>query len=221
MVKFDPKITEIIFFDLEWYVPLTQRESKGASMLANPNKEGQMLLGGVFAKFHPIIEKIRDIEYDHFWLWKEKDEASMVSKIYEYIKNEWRNFDGTHWSQADLILCGQGISRFDVPILYLQCEKFGVDTKEEIYYTLFKTKQVDISNVAIPLIWADVMYPSNWNLISRRFGYRRLKESGASVWDMYDGQKYDDIERRTEQEVRDVVSTYNLILNRFMKRKNR
>jgi len=221
MVKFDPKITEIVFFDVEWYVPPTQRESKGASMLANPHKEGQMLIGGVFAKFHPLRERINDIKYDHFWLWNETDEETLVRKIYEYIKAEWRNFENTHWSQADLILCGQGISRFDVPILYIQCVNYEVDSKDEIYYTFFKTKQVDISNVTIPLIWADVMYPSNWNLISRRFGFNRLKESGANVWDMYDNRQYGEIEKRTEQEVRDCVNIYELIIKKFMKSRNK
>ena len=95
-----------------------------------------------------------------------------------------------------------------------------MDSKDEIYYTFFKTKHVDISNVAIPLIGADVMYPSNWNLISRRFNFRRLKKSGTSVWDMYDNRQFGEIEKRTEQEVRDVVCTYNLIINQFMKKKN-
>jgi len=219
MVKFDPSITEIIFFDLEWYVPPDQRESKGASMIANPNKEGQMLLGGVFAKLFPLKEKINDIKYDHFWLWKENDEEDLVRKMYNYVKNEWRNFEGTHWSQADLILCGQGTSRFDVPVLYIKSFDYEVDSEDEIFYTFFKTKQVDLSNVAIPLIWADVMYPSNWNLISTRFKFKKLKESGASVWDMYDTRQYGEIEKRTEQEVRDCVNLYDMIIERFMTRR--
>lgn len=220
MIKFDPDITEIIFFDLEWYVPPHQRESKGASLLANPNREDQMLLGGVFAKFHPLKESIRDIDYDHFWLWRERDEGELVGKIYRYIKKEWNNFEGTHWSQGDLILCGQGISRFDVPILYIRSIYHEVDAKEEIFSTFFKTKQVDLSNVAIPLIYSRVMYPANWNSISRRFEFRRLKESGAKVWDMYDAGQNNLIEKRTEQEVQDCVNFYDYIIERYMTRRN-
>jgi len=219
MIKFDPDITEIIFFDLEWYVPLYQRESKGASLLANPNREDQMLLGGVFAKFHPLKESKNDIGYDHFWLWNEENEGELVKKIYRYIKEEWSNFKGTHWSQGDLILCGQGISRFDVPILYIRGLYYDVDTKEEIFETFFKTKQVDLSNVVIPLIWGKVMYPSNWNSICKRFRFERLKESGARVWDMYDVGQYGLIEKRTEQEVKDCINLYYLIIKRFMTRK--
>ena len=218
MVNFDPDITEIIFLDLEWYVPQEQRESKGASMLANPNINGQMLLGGVFSKFHPLKERTQDTKYDHFWLWKEKDEKALVNKMYKYIKDEWKNFEGTDWRQADLILCGQGTSRFDIPVLYIRSVDYNVDSKDEIFNTLFKTKQVDLSNVAIPLIWADLMYPSNWNLICKRFGFNRLKESGTSVWDMYDAQQYSQIEKRTEQEVKDCVNLYDFIMKRFMTR---
>lgn len=219
MVKFDRDMTEIIFFDLEWYVPEEQRISKGGSLMANPNKGGQKLLGGVFAKFHPLKDRIKDIEYDHFWLWSEEDERTLVENIYNYIKDEWNAFEGKHWSLADLILCGQGISRFDVPILYIRSVYYGVDSEEEIFETLFKTKQVDLSNVAVPLIWADVMYPANWNLICKRFGFKRLKESGARVWDMYDEGGYGLIEERTEQEVRDCINFYDLVVKRFMTRK--
>lgn len=221
MVNFDPDITEIIFLDLEWYVPLDQRESWGASLLANPHRNDQMLLGGVFAKFHPLKEKIKDINYDHFWVWSEKDEEDLISKIYKYIKDEWKNFEGTHWSQADLILCGQGISRFDIPILYIRSINYNVDLKEDIFETYFKTKHVDLSNVAIPLIWRDVMYPQDWNNISNRFRFNRLKESGASVWDMYDKVSYNLIEERTEQEVKDCINLYDLIIKNFMTRKDR
>ena len=163
MVDFHPDITEIIFFDLEWYVPPNQRRLKGASLAMNPHKPGQFLLGGVFGKFHPLKQKKEAIKFEHFWLWKEKNEQAVIKKIYDYVKKEWRNFEGTPSQQADLILCGQGISRLDVPVLYIQSMKYQVDKPEEIFYTFCKTKQVDLSNVAIPLIYGDVMYPSNWN----------------------------------------------------------
>ena len=86
MVDFDPDITEIIFFDLEWYVPPEQRKLRGASLAMNPHKPGQFLLGGVFGKFHPLKQKKGDIKLEHFWLWKEKDERTLVQKIYNYEK---------------------------------------------------------------------------------------------------------------------------------------
>ena len=219
MVDFDPDITEIIFFDLEWYVPPNQRRLKGASLAMNPHKSGQFLLGGVFGKFHPLKQKKEEIKFKHFWLWNEKDEHAVVQKIYDYVKTAWRNFDGTPSRQADLILCGQGISRLDVPVLYIQSMKYKVDKPEEIFYTFCKTKQVDLSNVAIPLIYGDVMYPSNWNQISRRFKLNREKESGKSVWDYYDQKDYSTIEKRTGQEVKDCINFYNHVKRKFMTRK--
>jgi len=221
MVDFDPDITEIIFFDLEWYVPPNQRRLKGASLAMNPHKPGQFLLGGVFGKFHPLKQKKEAIKFKHFWLWKEKNEQVVVQKIYDYVKKEWRNFDGTPSRQADLILCGQGISRLDVPVLYIQSMKYQVDKPEEIFYTFCKTKQVDLSNVAIPLIYGDVMYPSNWNQISRRFRLNREKESGTSVWDYYDQKAYSTIEKRTEEEVKDCINFYSHVQRNWMARKKR
>lgn len=213
MVKFDRDTTEIIFFDLEWYVQKEQRVSTGGSLIANPNKKGQKLLGGVFTKFHPLKENIQNIKYDHFWLWQTKNhEKTLVEKIYNYIKAEWKPLEGKHWSQADLILCGQGISRFDVPILYIRSTHFGIDKAETIFEILFKTKQVDLSNVAISYTMDNVMYPASWNDISKKLGYKRLKESGASVWDMYDAKNTRAIEKRTEQEVKDCVKLYEYIL---------
>jgi hypothetical protein len=64
------------------------------------------------------------------------------------------------------------------------------------------------------------MYPQDWNNISNRFRFNRLKESGASVWDMYDkGSSL--IEERTEQEVKDCINLYDLIIKNFMTRKDR
>ncbi len=154
-------------------------------------------------------------------LWKEKDERTLVQKIYNYVKNEWKNFEGTPSRQADLILCGQGISRLDVPVLYIQSMKHKVDKPENIFYTFCKTKQVDLSNVAIPLIYADVLYPSNWNLICKRFRIDRLKESGKSVWLSYDDEDYASIEKRTEGEVLDCFNFYDYIQKNWMTRKKR
>jgi hypothetical protein len=224
MVNFDPDITEIIFFDLEWYVPPNQRKLRGASLAMNPHKPGQFLLGGVFGKYHPLKQKKEDIKFDHFWLWQHEDnEEILVKNIYEYIKEEWRKFDSTPGSQADLILCGQGISRLDIPVLYIRSTHYGVDNPEEIFYTYCKTKQVDLSNVSIPLIYGDVMYPSNWNQICGRFRFDRIKESGTSVWTYYDNKEYSTIEKRTEAEVLDCVNYYHYIQNKYMvdKRKQR
>ena len=187
----------------------------------NPHRQNQFLLGGVFAKFHPLKQNRENIEYDHFWLWNEDDEKRLVSKIYEYVKREWRNFDNTSSRQADLILCGLGISRLDIPVLYIRSMNYGVDEHEEIFYTLCKTKQVDLSNVAIPLIYGDVLYPSNWNQICGRFRFNRRKESGKSVWDYYDGKELSTIEKRTEEEVRDCVDFYDYIQRNYMTRKKK
>ena len=73
--------------------------------MANPNKKGQKLLGGVFAKIHPLKEDIMNIKYDHFWLWRTKNnEKVLVETIYNYIKAEWKPLEGKHCRTAKLRL---------------------------------------------------------------------------------------------------------------------
>jgi hypothetical protein len=45
------------------YVPPNQRRLKGASLAMNPHKPGQVLLGGVFGKFHPLKQKTEAIKF--------------------------------------------------------------------------------------------------------------------------------------------------------------
>lgn len=214
MVYFDRKKTEIIIFDLEFYVPLEDRNKKGASLLANPCKKNHFLLGGVFAKYKPL--KKENVHYTHFWIWEDGDEKTVLKRIFKYIRSSWAKLKDKDPRQADLIFCGIGISRFDVPILYIRSQYHQIAPQHEIFECYFKAKQLDISNIVIPFFNRDkVMYPKSTNAILSRFGIQKKKESGISVWDMYDQERYHDIEKRTQKEVNDCLKLYKLLSNKI------
>ncbi len=215
MVYFDREKTEMIVFDLEFYVPPKDRNKKGASLLANPNKDGHYLLGGVFTKYKPFKDKDKNLDsfdYQHFWVWKEGNEKKVLEKIYNYIINSWEDLKDKDPKQADLMFYGVGISRFDIPVLYIRSTYHKIAPSEDLFECYFKAKQLDLSNIAIPFFNRDqVMYPKSVNSIFRRFGIKKEKESGINVWDMYDKKDYIKIEKRTENEVKDSIVLYRKI----------
>lgn len=222
LVKFHPNLTEIIFLDLEWYVPIEDRNNIGASLIANPYKENQMMLGGVLMKYKPLLDSRKKIKYEHFWIWKDGSERETITRIYQYVQSSWEKLKNKEAAQADLILCGHGISRFDVPILFIRSLHYAIDEPENIFNTFMKTKQVDLSNVAIPFFNYDkVMYPKTSNSIARRFRIQKEKETGQSVWELYDNSSYKKIEQRTESEVIDSVNLYNYLINKIYKERPR
>lgn len=209
MVDFNPDQTQVLFFDIEWYVPPDQRISDGASLLANPNKPNQLLLGGVFKRYFPLKKADKENKYQHIWIWKENNEKQVIQKIYDYFKQSWNLLKNKSPHQADLMVCGQGISRFDLPIIYTKSLAYKIDSPDKIWETYYKTKHLDLSNIAIPFYPQDsVMYPKTANQLTKKFTRGKFKPSGKRVWDMYDDNEHNKIMNRTLKEVKDTIRLY-------------
>ena len=217
MVKFDIDKTEIIFFDLEFYVPKEDRSQSGASMNFNPNKRGHLLLGGVFARVKPLKDIMKEPELTHIWIWKEGDEKQVITKIYEYFQECWKPMANKDAEQADLILCGTGITRSDIPVLYIKSIQHGIDTPANLFDCFFKAKPVDFSEATIPYFRPEprILYPKTTNRILEKFKIRSFKDSSTSVWDLYDNREHARIEKRTTHEVLDILEIYNKFLERI------
>lgn len=226
------KQTRTLFFDLEYQVPRSAQKSTYGSLLANPGRSGQKILGGSFCllestdvKKWPL--KVEDIEMKNFWIWEYDDnEKKMLEDILQYFKDSWGVLKGKKDREADLITCGIGISRFDLPILAYRCNELGVATNEETWELFFTTKQVDLSNVGIAyankrdLKGSWVLYPKTANELCKEFDLNSVKPSGKKVWDMYDEKDFVGIQKRTEGEVRDTVALYRNMRKRiFLKGK--
>ena len=148
--------TRTLFFDLEYQVPKDAQKSTYGSLLANPGRSGQKILGGSFCLLESTNVKswpsnLEEIEMVNFWIWEyDNDEKKMLEDIFQYFKDSWKTLKGKKDREADLITCGIGISRFDLPILAYRCNELGVATNEETWEVYFTTKQVDLSKVGIP-----------------------------------------------------------------------
>lgn len=58
MVDFDPTFTEVIFLDIECYVPPEARQQSKGSLIYNPAKTDHLVLGEVFRRGFPLQNKI-------------------------------------------------------------------------------------------------------------------------------------------------------------------
>jgi hypothetical protein len=211
MVEFDPKFTETVFFDLECYVPPNDRQSR-SSLIFNPTKEGHFVLGGVFRRGFPLQQKLE--EPWHVWNWEPEKERDTLMQIYEYFKRSWDMISGKLPSHPDLILIGIGISRFDIPVLYIRSLANQVASASDLYETYFKTKVVDLTNVGIALSRnTTVLYPKTANDLTTILQIQSHKKSGKKVWDMFDSRDYDAIKVRTASEVEDTIQIASRIMS--------
>lgn len=217
MVDFDPKFTEVIYFDIECYVPLDERQQSKSSMKFNPCKSRDFVLGGVFRRSFPLQKDMHDTTKE-IWNWKSEDERTTLSQIYGFFRESWDLLNGKTDQNPDLILIGTGIARHDIPTLYMRSVMQNVDSQEALYETYFKTKVVDLGDAGILLFRHDPrfypMYPKPTNALMMRLGLQGQgrKDTGKNVWELYDAGQYDAIKGRTATEVANAVEIANRIV---------
>lgn len=116
--------------------------------------------------------------------------------------------EGKTANHPDLILVGAGISRLDIPTLYIRSSLLRIDTEAALFETYFKTKIVDLGDVGIglfrknPTIYS--IYPKTINALTSRLGIQSRKTSGKEVWDLYESEDFA-IKERTLSEVENAV----------------
>lgn len=219
MVLFDPQFTEVIYFDTESYVPASDRKEVLGSMILNAAKRTHFFMGGVFRRAFPLQKKIEPAV--HIWNWDQAKESETLSQVYSYFRESWKMIEGKTAKHTDLILIGTGISRSDIPTLFVRSMLHNVDSSEWLFETDYKTKIVDLGDVGIPLFNRNpdpVLYPKTTNALMARLGLRPTpqdaKTSGKTVWDLYDAGEFDLIKARTAQEVENVIEIAARIIPR-------
>jgi hypothetical protein len=207
MVDFDPKFTEVVVLDIECYVPPEARQQSKGSMIYNPARTDHFVLGGVFRRAFPLQNKIEPPF--QVWNWAREEEKTTLQQIYEYFTDSWKLIEGRTFNHPDLILVGTGISRLDVPTLYVRSVLYHIDTEAVLYETYFKTKIVDLGNVGIPLFRNNPsiypLYPKTTNALISRLRMQSRKTSGKSVWELYESGQFDAIKERTASEVENAI----------------
>ncbi len=205
----------MIFLDLEFYVPENQRKFEGYTLRANPCKDNQFLMGGVFVNT-PLFSKIKDSDLKEFWVWNEIDfnkenvypsECRVLEKIYSFIKEGWTSIK----RRKDLLIIGIGIARVDLPFLFFRSIKYDFATDQELFSLFFSSKSIDLSNVGSALNPGEILHPLSSNDIMRVLDIKSKKPSGMRVWDHYDLEEFKKIEERTKQEILVTIKAYHLL----------
>jgi hypothetical protein len=218
VIDFDSKFTEVVFFDLECYVPPEDRIKQSKSSLiynaANPN---HFILGGVFRRMFPMQGAIEPAW--QVWNFSKQDEKSTLTQIYEYFNASWKIIDERNRkNHPDLILAGTGISRLDIPALYVRSKLHDIDSDENLYETYFKAKVIDLGDVGIPLFKKTrncyPLYPKTTNDLIQELQVNSTKTSGKRVWDLYDTGDFEAIKARTTSEVEDAIEIANKLIQR-------
>ncbi len=215
MVMFSPSLTEFLVFDLEAFVPPADRRKRtGASLAVNPFREGHTLLGGVVYGGRPLTGEVVQ-DYAHYWMWREGGEKEVVRALYQVFAAIWANVKDKKMIQADPVVCGVGISTFDMPFLLAKCLQYEVAPPEEIYNTIGKCRVVDLSVAGIGFIPMQhpILHPCSHNqLADALLPERERKPTGKKVWDMMDAKDYGAVEQRCESEVREMVEIADRML---------
>ena len=205
MVKFDPRFTQVVYLDTEWYVPHGERTARTGSLIVNPSRPGHALLGGVFVREYPLQR--RRLPAEEIWGFDLSREEETLRSVYRLFERAWGEMDGRTPEHPDLIIVGVGVARFDLPALFARCLTRRIDTPERLFETFFHTKPVDLTNVrgVVRTEHGPVLYPRSANDLRPPTSGKRPKRSGTSVWTLFDAHRFDEIRARTLAEVEEII----------------
>jgi len=210
----------MLFFDLEAYAPPSDRATSLSSLVVNPARPSHLLLGGCFfsKRFEEPIPEAPT--FDGLWLWNFESEAALLRAIKARFEREWRlqRDEGVRIlgkPAKDLVVCGAGIAKFDLPALYCRSLLHEVADPAELFEVYFKARPIELSNEASFLFPEEpVLYPKTTREMAGRLGLKEKKGSSKGVWELYESKDYTAIERRTEEELRLVLELYERLRRR-------
>jgi hypothetical protein len=214
MVEFDPRFTQTLYLDTEWYVPPGERTAGTGSLIVNPARSTHALLGGVFVREFPL--QGRRLPPEEIWGFDLAGEDETLRSVYRLFERAWGEIAGRKAEHPDLVVVGIGVSRFDLPALFTRCLVRQIDRPERLFETFFHTKPVDLADFGAvggtPAV--RVLYPRTANQLRRARRPGPRKSSGTSVWRMFDEGRFDSIRARTRAEVEEVIALAQELLAR-------
>lgn len=207
--------TQIIFFDLEFYVPKEDREGR-MGLKANPYRTGHFLIGGTLHRYFPLVHKRNHDSIKEFWIWNYKNEAEMMKDIIAFIEESWGIIYKKD-NQAELFYSGIGISRVDIQYLFAKAKLLGIKTEEELFNLFYKGRFLDFETIVIPYFKNkdNMMKTKTTKDMLSKFKIERERGPSISVWDQYDAGEYEKIRERNVNEVSDLPVMYQAILTRI------
>jgi len=209
MLRFYPDKTKIIFFDLEYYVPLHDRERRTpGGMTFSPVLEGHKILGGTFLTYYPMQDRIG--KRSSFWEWSDGSEEIVLQRVFALLLNEWKSIEKTNQA-GSLMLGGIGISHSDIPALLARLSTHKTAKPDRIYDILCGCRQIDLSTATycqFSFNQAYFAYPKTKSALYQKYLAGKKLESGKSVWDLYESRDFGAIESRCNAEIDDALAIY-------------
>ena len=221
MIKsIEPSKARIIFFDLEFYVPIQNRKESGFNY--NPAIEGNLLLGGSFYSSSPTKDLLPEKTFNqnklkHFWLWQHNGEKHLLESIYKHLREIeaqiYRHFQGV----VSPVVCGIGISNSDLPVLFHLFSKHEIDTPANLFEFQNLLRVIDLSQLSIGLFNKKdaFLYPKTKNEILSKCLRGKTMESGKNIWELYECGDLKKIEARVSEEISSTISCYKIIKKNF------
>ena len=216
----------MLFFDLEFYVPKEDRNNSSSSLIVNPNLKKHKLLGGTFYSKSFDDKLPKKPKFKQLWLWNfNNNEKVLLDQIDNVFIDEWEKTKKEEkWilrkPLVDLVVCGIGISRFDIPALYCRSFRFLIDSPEKLFDIYFKTKQIELANVCSFLFPEEqYIYPKTTKEIMGRIKIKGDKDTSKNVWELFDKNDVDKIESRTTEEVKNILIIYQKCQKHIIKKK--
>ena len=209
-----PELTQVTIFDLEFYVPLSDRESERSDLRANPFREGHFLMGGTFLDWFPLVDDPDDPpQPEGCWIWDHEDSEFLLLKtIYQRFLDHWALATKKH-DQCDPIVVGIGISRVDIGYLFARCLQLEIATPEELFRVFYQLRIIDLENAGLAVFKSKnrLLYPKSTKELLNKSGIEKARKPGMAVWDAYDSEDFGSIEDRTTEEVIDMYFVYRFI----------
>lgn len=214
-LSFPDKHTKVIFLDLEYYVPQTDRAARSSGgMNYSPYKEGHKIIGGVFQTYY---SKLREAQPPKaFWEWELKTERAVLAAILRHLVQEWEPLRRTK-DACSLVLSGIGITHSDVPVLMARLLHYQLAKAEDLFGLLYGARCIDLSTLAITqfkVTSPHLAYPKSKAHLYQKYQVGSTLDRATSVWKHYDAHQYDSIEDRCRTEVADCMDIYKAIMDR-------
>ncbi len=209
MLRFYTNKTKIIFFDLEYYVPATDRERKTpGGMTFSPVLPGHKIIGGTFLTYYPMDDRLgKRID---LWEWKLGSERNVLQAIFDLLQREWKSIEAKDQA-GSLMLSGIGISHSDIPSLLARLTSCSIAYSARIYDILCGCRQIDLSTATycqFSFNQSYFAYPKTKSALYQKYLNGKKMESGKSVWAHYESENYQAIESRSNDEINDALAIY-------------
>lgn len=217
ILQYFPERTQIIFFDLEFYVPECDRDDGRIGLKANPYRDNHFLIGGTFHRYFPLLENENRNVRRQYWIWKyNNSEEKMLRDILKFIEESW-NIIKKKNNQAELFFSGIGISRADIQYLFARSLKLKLRTAEELYNIFYKARFLDFETIVIPYFnnKDNMLRTKSTNEIIAKFKIERDRGAAADIWPQFDNKEYKAIQERNVNEVSDLLIIYKTVIARI------